>query len=306
MKKVTVVLPVFNGEATIARTLQSLTAQTFKDFEVIACIDGSNDRSEEIIKDILSNAGIDFTVLKNEKNLSLAPTMNRLFAAASGEYIAIAEQDDVYLPYRLEEQVKILDAKNNVGIVSGIADFFDFDKNTSSYSFPGLLVNGQQYPTGIENFKLNYIHQIKVVNSCMMIRRSMHVNNGLYFDRHYGNVSADWSYILRASLVTDFYGIHKTLVHLDRTPGRQNITSYKEQQHKSARELLRNFYFEYPHIVSKSMFREAMYNQYKNEIGVLKFSELIISLLFFRYPLSLLLNRIGEKVSMKLKGDKHK
>ena len=48
--KVSVILPIYNGEKTLARTLDSIVNQTFQDFEVIACIDGTNDNSENILE----------------------------------------------------------------------------------------------------------------------------------------------------------------------------------------------------------------------------------------------------------------
>ncbi|HBC05222.1 MAG TPA: hypothetical protein DC015_13765, partial [Aequorivita sp.] len=48
--KVSVILPIYNGEKTLKTTLESLVEQTFQDFELVACIDGTSDNSEEILK----------------------------------------------------------------------------------------------------------------------------------------------------------------------------------------------------------------------------------------------------------------
>lgn len=262
--RVSVILPIYNGEKTLDDTLKSLAAQTYQDFEVVACIDGTDDGSEDILK-AYQDVYPRLTVLKNENNLGLGPTMNRLVSNATGEYIAIAEQDDYYYPNRLQLQVDLLDAKGDIGLVSGISEFWDGEKVTSK--FPGLLVNGDQYPEGKELFLLNYRNQIKVVNSCIMFRKSVHIDNGLYFTKHYPSISVDWTYILRFSLVSKIYGFHEVLVRLDRRNERESVTSNKKKQFAATRELLRSFAYEYPVIISKKDYQYAFRTQLLLELG---------------------------------------
>ena len=65
--KVSVILPVYNGEKTLATTLESLVNQTFKDFELVCCIDGTNDESENIIN-LFRDKFNKLTILKNQLN----------------------------------------------------------------------------------------------------------------------------------------------------------------------------------------------------------------------------------------------
>jgi len=281
--KVSVILPIYNGENTLEATLKSIATQTFQDFEVVACIDGSNDGSEDILK-AFQNIFPRLTVLKNEINRGLGPTMNRLVANATGEYIAIAEQDDYYYPNRLQLQVDLLDSKSDIGLVSGIAEFWNGEKVTSK--FPGILVHGGQYPEGKEMFLLNYHNQIKVVNSCMIFRKSIHIDNGLYFTQHYPSISVDWSYVLRFSLVSKVHGIHQVLVRVDRRTERTSVTSNKEKQFAATRELLRSFAYEYPELVKKKDYNYALNTQLLLELGhtpKIQFyiKGLILSLWFF-------------------------
>jgi glycosyltransferase involved in cell wall biosynthesis len=227
--KLSVILPIYNGEKTLKNTLQSLVNQTFKEFELVVCIDGSKDTSLEIVKSFSVNFS-KLKILINEENLGLGPTMNKLVANATGQLIAVAEQDDFYYEYRLEEQVSIFDKMPQIGMVSGIADFYNGEK--INFRFPGILVSEKQYPKGKEMFLLNYKNQVKVANSCMMFRKEVHVNNGLYFSKHYPNVGIDWSYVLRFSLVSEIYGIPKSLVLLDRRNDRNSITANKEKMLK--------------------------------------------------------------------------
>lgn len=274
--KVSVILPIYNGEKTLKTTLESLVEQTFQDFELVACIDGTNDGSEEILKSY-QDSFVKMLILKNERNLGLGPTMNRLVANTQGEYIAVAEQDDYYYPNRLQLQVDLLDSKSDVGLVSGIAEFWDGEKVSSK--FPGMLVAGKQYPEGKEMFLLNYRNQIKVVNSCIMFRKSVHIDNGLYFTKHYPSISVDWTYILRFSLVSKIYGLREVLVRLDRRIERTSVTSNKKKQFAATRELLRSFAYEYRDIISKEDYEYAMGTQTIMEVNhKLGFTFLVSSL----------------------------
>ncbi|MDN3492419.1 glycosyltransferase family 2 protein [Winogradskyella bathintestinalis] len=283
MIKVSVILPIYNGEATLSNTLDSLVAQTFKDFEVIACIDGTTDKSESILKDYALKFK-KLSILHNTINRGLGPTMNRLVYNASGTYIAVAEQDDYYYPERLQLQVDVLDKNLEIGLVSGIAEFKSGDQVHGQ--FPGLLVHGKQYPRGVDMFLLNYKYHIKVVNSCMMFRKSVHVENGLYFTQHYPSISVDWTYVLRFSLLSNIHGIHNVLVGLDRRSDRDSVTSNKQKQFKATRELLRAFAYEYPDIINKEVYNYAMRSQYVLEISSKSGISYIMTWLFYfiKYP----------------------
>ncbi|MGJ8593510.1 MAG: glycosyltransferase family 2 protein [Aquaticitalea sp.] len=264
MIQVSVILPVYNGAETLSNTLDSLVKQTYVDFEIIACIDGSTDNSEDILNRY-AHKFKKFTILKNKSNRGLGPTMNRMLHNADGEYIAVAEQDDYYYPDRLQRQVDILETDHTIGMVSGIAEMWNGVKVGGK--FPGILANGHQYPQGIEMFLLNYKNQIKVVNTCMMFRKSVHIENGLYFTQHYPNVSVDWTYVLRFCLVSNIHGINEVLVRLDRRPDRNSITSNKIKQFQATRELLRSFYYEYPEIISDQDYKYAVRSQNLMEIS---------------------------------------
>lgn len=264
--KVSVILPVYNGEKTISNTLNSLLAQSFKDFELIACIDGTSDKSEHILE-TFSDKFKSLIILKNELNRGLGSTMNRLVHNTSGEYIAIAEQDDYYYPDRIEKQVQVLDNKKEVGIVSGIAEFWNGKR--VNFKFPGLLVNGSDYPQGKKLFLLNYRNGVKVVNSCMMFRKQMHIENGLYFTQHFPSIGVDWTYVLRASIVTQVYGINEVLVRLDRRPERASLTTKKNKMFRASRELIRSMKYEFNDLITERDYKFALNTQRQLELGYL-------------------------------------
>lgn len=262
--KLSIILPIYNGASTLAGTLESLANQTYQEFELVACIDGSTDGSLEILGQY-QNRFKKLVVLENEVNMGLGATMNKLVSYSSGEYIAVAEQDDLYYPERLKLQIEVLDTNPSIGLVSGIADFWNGEKIT--VRFPGILVNKKQYPQNKELFLWMYREQSKIVNSCMMFRKSVHINNGLYFSKHYPSISVDWSYFLRFCLVSKVYGIPESLVRLDRRKERTSLTTQKQKQHQAARELIRAFCYEYPKLINAKDYRYAMTTQHLMELS---------------------------------------
>lgn len=290
--KVSIILPVYNGEKTLKNTVESLLAQSYRNFELIACIDGTRDGSEEILKGIKD---VRIKIIRNEENMGLGRTMNRLVSACDvgSEYIAVAEQDDWYYPERLKLQVAHLDSHKAVGLVSGIGEHVADDKVV--FRFPEILVNGGQYPTDkIEMFKLNYIEQIKVVNTCMMFRKSVHQNNGLYFTQHYPSLGVDWTYIVRFSLHTQIAGLNVPLVRMDRNANRNSLTSDKVKQFEASRELIRSLYYEYAHVLTTDDYKAAMNSQYLLEGATLNVFQAMVRLV------QILVNKPYDKKAIKL------
>lgn len=287
MSKVSIILPIYNGEQTLQSTVESLLSQTFKDFNLYACIDGSSDSSEFILQ---SFGDARIHIIKNERNLGLARSLNRLMGCIDPEsvYVAMAEQDDWYYPYRLEKQVSFLDAHPEYGLVSGVAEFYSGDDRPIPL-FPGVIANGGSYPedcSGRAFFLYNYREQIKVVNTCMMFRRSVYNAFGLYFDAHFPNVSIDWAFVLRFSYFSRVYSLRDILVRMDRREKRASITTDKTKQYRTTYELLRFFKFERPDFITNGDYRYALMTQRLLELGGAKYVKRVFLLFFycFFYP----------------------
>ncbi len=276
---ISIILPIYNGEQTIKETVKSLLNQSFNNFELLACIDGTNDRSEEILYSFNDPR---IRVIKNVHNLGLAGTLNRLMHHVSSEskYIAMAEQDDWYYPERLKKQFIFLENNHEYGLVSGIAEHFSGDIDNIKL-FPGILANGGQYPKEYNDFfKLNYREQIKVVNTCMMFRKSVYLDNGLYFSRHFPNISVDWSFVLRFSQFAPIFGINEIMVRMNRFIDRNSITMNKSKQYKAAKELIRMFYYENAELLTKEDYRYAMNTECLLEVSQYKFCRRFMLLLW--------------------------
>jgi glycosyltransferase involved in cell wall biosynthesis len=112
MPKVSVVIPTYNRERLIARAVESVLAQTFKDYEIILIDDGSTDQTKEILRSFEGRIRYIY-----QTNAGISGARNRGIQESSGEYIAFLDSDDTWLPEKLAEQVRILDTRPEIGIV---------------------------------------------------------------------------------------------------------------------------------------------------------------------------------------------
>lgn len=108
MPRVSVGLPVYNGERFITQAIESILSQTFADLELVVSDNGSSDGTEEICR---SYAGRDSRVRyhRSPVNRGAAWNYNRVFALSSGVYFKWAAHDDVCAPELLERCVEVLD-----------------------------------------------------------------------------------------------------------------------------------------------------------------------------------------------------
>jgi glycosyltransferase involved in cell wall biosynthesis len=112
---ITIIVPIYNGSAYLAETLQSFLTQTFTDFELLAIDDGSTDNSAEIVRSLKDNR----IRLIQRDNAGLCHALNLGIAEAKAPYIARSDQDDISFPDRLERQLRVMeDHPEAVGVFS--------------------------------------------------------------------------------------------------------------------------------------------------------------------------------------------
>lgn len=107
---VTIVMPIYNAEAFLKEAVNSVLLQSYCNWELLMVDDASTDRSLELAKEF-ARQDPRIKVLWNEKNQGVANTRNRGIAEAKGDYIALLDSDDVWLPKKLERQVALLEER---------------------------------------------------------------------------------------------------------------------------------------------------------------------------------------------------
>lgn len=122
--KVSVLMSIYNNASTLDKSIQSIVAQTYEDWEMILWNDASSDSS---LDKMLQWAEKDrrIKVYSNVKNAGLAASLNKALEQSSGTYIARMDGDDVAMPDRLQKQVGFLDNHTQYAIVSSGCILFD-------------------------------------------------------------------------------------------------------------------------------------------------------------------------------------
>lgn len=124
MKKISVLMGIYNCETTLEEAVRSIQNQTYDNWELIICDDGSSDKSLSIAKEMEKNDSR-IIVIANKHNEGLNYTLNHCLAKASGDYIARMDGDDISLPDRFKKEVCFLEENPAYAIVSTPMIFFD-------------------------------------------------------------------------------------------------------------------------------------------------------------------------------------
>src|SRR6185436_2392424 len=125
---VSVLLSAYNAAGTLAAAVESIRAQTLRDWELIVVDDGSTDGTRSLLAKINDPR---LRVIHNDSNRGLAASLNEAFRASRAELIARMDADDVALPYRLERQVAFLREHPDVDVLGGAAFFIGNDVITT-------------------------------------------------------------------------------------------------------------------------------------------------------------------------------
>ncbi len=127
MKKVSILMAVYNAEKTLKESIDSILNQTYQNWQFIICDDCSKDNTFNILLEYQKNYPDKFIIIQNETNSKLAYSLNHCLQYADGEYIARMDGDDISLPERLEKQVAFLEANPDVAVVG--TSMIRFDEN---------------------------------------------------------------------------------------------------------------------------------------------------------------------------------
>lgn len=110
--RVSVIIPTFNCDRYLTQAIDSVLAQTYRDYEIIVIDDGSTDNTRQVLQPYLSR--IEYIYQENQ---GVSVARNRGIESARGEIIAFLDADDLFLPDKLASQVAIFDKSPEVGIV---------------------------------------------------------------------------------------------------------------------------------------------------------------------------------------------
>ena len=179
--KISVLMGIYNCAATLPEAIDSILAQTYTDWELILCDDGSSDDTYAVAEDYRRRFPGKIVLLRNERNMGLNFTLNHCLEHATGQYIARMDGDDLSVVERFEKELAALEAEPELAVVSCPMIYFD---ETGDYGAGSV---GSEYPAAAQ-----LVHgPIHCHAPCMMRAEVMRAVGGYTVDRRLLRVE-DW------------------------------------------------------------------------------------------------------------------
>lgn len=196
---VSVIIPNYNYGRFLSEAIDSVLAQTYRNIEIIVVDDGSTDDSLKILADY-EKKGIKVII---QKNNGVGAARNSGAAKSKGEFIAFLDADDIWLPTKIERQLKQF--TDEIGLVTcGMREFDSSTKKTLSY-----FMSKKTDWTVREILLLDYP---VVSGSAIMVRRSAFEAVGGFDERKEMHPTEDWEFFYRLARVAQVFFVPEVLV----------------------------------------------------------------------------------------------
>lgn len=146
--KISILMGIYNCAQTLPEAIDSILAQTYTDWELILCDDGSSDDTYAMAESYRLRYPEKIILIRNDRNRGLNYTLNHCLEHASGRYIARMDGDDISLPQRFEKELAVLEADPSLAVVSCPMIYFDengeFGRGRRVCEYPSkeMLVHG--------------------------------------------------------------------------------------------------------------------------------------------------------------------
>ena len=186
---VSVIMNCFNGEKYLKRSLDSLVAQRYKNFELIFWDNLSNDNSKKIFQSYNDKR---FKYFMSEKHKILYDARNDALKKCNGKYISFLDTDDYWMNNKLSSQISVIEKNKDIGLV--YANYTIYNKNKFFFKKKNLKTNFFKSGKITEYLIKNYYIGLLTV----LIRKDFMRNELEFFNSKY-NLLSDFDYILRFS-----------------------------------------------------------------------------------------------------------
>lgn len=243
MPKVSVVIPTHNRPELLKAAVKSVLSQTYQDFEIIVVDDGLNKRADRIIAEFNSSK---IKYIQHKKEMGGSAARNTGIKAAQGEFIAFLDDDDQWLPEKLEIQMeKFENTPPDVGFC---------------FSAVSNIYNNFQYitkvPNGIGNYfdlALGWVKGFLTVT--LVVKKEVFKNAGMFDESFPSHQEADL--IIRISKRYRGLGINKPLVNVNMKKGYERIGGNLERKIAGREKIINKYIEEYkkkPFILARHYF----------------------------------------------------
>lgn len=248
---VSVILPAYNSEGTIAEAIDSILNQTHKDLELIIINDGSSDGTKAKILE-LSDPRIRY--YENDKNMGLIMTLNRGIEYAKGKYIARMDADDISHPDRIKRQVRYLEVNTDVILCGTDITYFGGYKGRFSRA---------KFKKDSQSIKDSLLVNCSIVHPSVMIRCDILRRYKIRYNPNFKNAE-DYKLWVDLSEFGEFHNLSSKLLRY-RISSRQVSNKGQSLQIRNS-EKCQNDYFKkrypnfiFPEIVDTGVLKQVRY-----------------------------------------------
>lgn len=200
--KVTILMPVYNGEKYLVEAIESILNQTYKDFEFLIINDGSTDNTESIIRKYV---GMDSRVkYLFQKNGGQGKARNFGISISRGVFIAFIDSDDVWMVDKLEQQLKLF-CDQSVGLVYCDAENIYQDQSRHQR-------RSELFKCFSGNVTRKIIQNNFITNSSVIVRKNILNASGLFNESSIFRTVEDYDLWLRISILCNIAYLDKILL----------------------------------------------------------------------------------------------
>ncbi|MBO7244349.1 MAG: glycosyltransferase [Alphaproteobacteria bacterium] len=196
MPIVSVLMPIYHtNHHHLKEAIESILTQTYKDFEFLILNDSPDDT--EIEKIVLSYPDERIKYIKNEKNMGITPSRNKLMELAQGKYFMVMDHDDISLPTRMEKQVNFLENHEEVGVVGSFVKHMVANKK-------------KEYPIENNLIEKHLMFSCPLAHPSTMLRASVLKKHHIVYEEKF-SPAEDYSLYCRLIGKTKFYNMPEVL-----------------------------------------------------------------------------------------------
>ena len=220
MPLISVIIPVYNMEKFVGECLDSVLKQTLDDIEVIIINDGSNDNSLKIIREYQKRDNR--IIVINKENAGVGAARNDGIKAATGDYIAFMDPDDMYASNNALRHCYNVAINENVSIAGGRTVFLyqDGTKEEEKEKQIGNISVKAKGLTEYRDFQYDYGYV------CYIYRRSLLLDNNIYFPLY--SRFQDPPFFVKAMIAAKcFYALDEPVYLYRQLPGAAKLTTSK-------------------------------------------------------------------------------
>ena len=237
MTTISVVIPSYNHEKYIAEAIQSVLDQTYQDFEIVITDDGSSDNSVKLIKEF-TDPRIKLFIFSENKGACLA--VNNCIENSTGEFIALLNSDDVFLPNKLEVQLNFLNSHPEIGAVFSYAKIINDDSKEfqGKHFYKNIFI--QPNRNRFEWLNYFFYNGNCLCHPSILIRRECYENVGLY-DPRFAQLP-DFDLWIRLCQRYEIYIISEELIYFRVRDNEANASGNRLENHIRATAELSQIY----------------------------------------------------------------